>query len=167
MLKWAIELSEYEIKYQPRLSLKGQVIADFIAKLPKKETHPSDCPGEQWWTLLVDGTSRVFRSRVGLILQSPTGELMEQAIHLNFSTSNNKAEYEVVLDGLDLALVLIATKLEIRSNSQLIIDRFNESMKQRMNAWLATSPWWKVAWKSWMSGSLDGYRMRRMGRKMH
>ena len=35
MLKWAIELSEYGIKYQPRLSLKGQVMADFIDKLPK------------------------------------------------------------------------------------------------------------------------------------
>ena len=36
MLKWATELSEYGIKYQPRLSLKGQVMANFIARLPKK-----------------------------------------------------------------------------------------------------------------------------------
>lgn len=27
MLKWAIELSEYGIKYQPMLSIKGQVMA--------------------------------------------------------------------------------------------------------------------------------------------
>ena len=33
---------------------------------------------------------------------------MEQAIHLNFSASNNEAEYEVVLARLDLALVLAA-----------------------------------------------------------
>ena len=39
MLKWTIELNEYEIKYQPRLSLKGQVMADFIVELPKKQTH--------------------------------------------------------------------------------------------------------------------------------
>ncbi|KAL6322134.1 hypothetical protein AAG906_005073 [Vitis piasezkii] len=37
MLKWVIELSEYGIKYQPRLSLKGQVIADFIVELPKNK----------------------------------------------------------------------------------------------------------------------------------
>ena len=37
LLKWAIELSEYKIKYQPKLSLKGQVIVDFIAELPKEK----------------------------------------------------------------------------------------------------------------------------------
>ena len=47
--------------------------------------------------------------RVGLILQSPTGELMEQAIRLNFSISNSKVEYEAILAGLDLPLVLIET----------------------------------------------------------
>ena len=34
ILKWAIKLNEYEIKYQPRLSLKGQVMTDFIVELP-------------------------------------------------------------------------------------------------------------------------------------
>ena len=33
MLKWAIELSEYRIEYQPRLSIKGQVMADFIVEI--------------------------------------------------------------------------------------------------------------------------------------
>ena len=36
MLKWAIELSEYGIEYQPRLSMKGQVMADFIAEVPQQ-----------------------------------------------------------------------------------------------------------------------------------
>ncbi|KAL6340194.1 hypothetical protein AAG906_040630 [Vitis piasezkii] len=113
---------EYGIEYQSRLSLKGQVIVDFIVELPKKQTHPIDHFGEQWWTLHVDGSSRVFGSGVGLVLQSPTVELIEQAIRLNFSTSNNEAEYEAMLAGLDLALMLAATKLEIRSDSQLIVE---------------------------------------------
>ena len=46
---------------------------------------------------------------------------MEQAIRLSFSAFNNETEYEVVLVGLNLALVLAATKLEIRSDSQLIV----------------------------------------------
>ncbi|RVW27429.1 Retrovirus-related Pol polyprotein from transposon 17.6 [Vitis vinifera] len=33
---YAIELSEYGIKYQPRLAMKGQVMADFIAGTPPK-----------------------------------------------------------------------------------------------------------------------------------
>ena len=30
MLQWAIELSEYGIEFQPRLSMKGQVMANFV-----------------------------------------------------------------------------------------------------------------------------------------
>ncbi|KAL6342094.1 hypothetical protein AAG906_038574 [Vitis piasezkii] len=71
MLKWAIELSEYEIMYQPRLSLKRQVMADFIVELPKKPAHPVNPPRWQWWTFHVDRASRVSESGIGLILQSP------------------------------------------------------------------------------------------------
>ena len=42
MLQWVIELNEYEIDYQPRLSLKGQVMTDFIAKLPEPPTLDRD-----------------------------------------------------------------------------------------------------------------------------
>ena len=34
MLRWAIEISEYGIKYQPRLVMKGQVMAEFIVEVP-------------------------------------------------------------------------------------------------------------------------------------
>ena len=78
---------------------------DFVVELPKKQTHLIDRLGEQWWTLHVDGVSRVSRSRIGLVLQSPNRELIEQAIRLNFLASNNEAEYEVVLVGLDLTLM--------------------------------------------------------------
>ena len=139
MLKWVIDPSEYGIKYQLRLSLNGQVMVKFIVELPKKQAHLADRPGEQWWTLHVDRTSRVFRSRIGLILQSPTGEPMEKAIHLNFSATNNEVEYEVVLVGLDLALVLVATKLEIRNDSQLIFGQIQqeyEAKDERMTRFL-------------------------------
>ncbi|RVW90247.1 Retrovirus-related Pol polyprotein from transposon 17.6 [Vitis vinifera] len=59
-------------------------------------------------------------SGVGLLLQSPTGEHLEQAIRLGFSASNNEAEYEAILSGLDLALALSVSKLRIYSDSQLV-----------------------------------------------
>ncbi|RVW75787.1 hypothetical protein CK203_059886 [Vitis vinifera] len=36
MLQWAIELSEYGIEFQPRLSMKGQVMADFVLEYSRK-----------------------------------------------------------------------------------------------------------------------------------
>ena len=77
---------------------------------------------------------------VGVILQLPTRELIEQVIRLNFSTFNNVVEYEVVIIGLDLALMLAATKLEIKNNSQLIvgqIQREYEANDERMTRYFA------------------------------
>ena len=33
LIQWTIELSEFDVKYQPRNTIKAQVLADFIAKL--------------------------------------------------------------------------------------------------------------------------------------
>ena len=52
-------------------------MADFITELPKKQIHPVDRLREQWRTLHVDGAFEVPGSGVGLVLQSPTGKLME------------------------------------------------------------------------------------------
>ena len=32
MALWVVELSEFDIQYRPRTAIKGQVVADFIAK---------------------------------------------------------------------------------------------------------------------------------------
>lgn len=77
MLKWAIELSEYRIEYQPRLSIKGQVMADFIAEVPQQPSRGMELGKEGWWTLQVDGASRSSGSGIGLPLGSLTGKQLE------------------------------------------------------------------------------------------
>ena len=69
----------------------------------------------------VDGASRSSVSGVGLLLQSLTGEHLEQAIRLGFLASNNEAEYEAILSGLDLALALSVSRLQVYSDSQLVV----------------------------------------------
>ena len=58
MLRWAIELSEYGIDHQPRLSLKGQVMTDFIAELPEARAPDKEWTPDDRWSLHVDGASR-------------------------------------------------------------------------------------------------------------
>ncbi|RVW82241.1 Transposon Ty3-I Gag-Pol polyprotein [Vitis vinifera] len=120
MLQWAIELSEFGIEFQPRLSKKGQVMADFVLEYSRRPNQHHESSEQEWWTLGVNGASRSSGSGVGLLLQSPTGEHLEQAIRLGFSASNNEAEYEAILSGLDLALALSISKLRIYSDSQLV-----------------------------------------------
>lgn len=57
------------------------------------------------------------RSKVSMVLQSSTGELVEQTIRLIFPASNNEVEYKVMLVGLDLTLILVAARLEAKGDS--------------------------------------------------
>lgn len=102
------------------LSIKGQVMADFIVEIPQSSQLTEPCR-EGWWILHVDGASLESGFEVDLLLQSPTREQLEQAIRFGFSTSNNEAEYKAILSRLNLALALSVSKIEIRSDSQLII----------------------------------------------
>ena len=109
-----MELSEYGIQYKLRLSKKGKVLADFLAEIPQPDT----CPDEKGWcTLYVDGASRQSGADIGLQLTSPIGERIEQAVRLGFSASNNELEYEAMIAGLELALVVGADSISIRSDS--------------------------------------------------
>ena len=107
------------------------------------------------------------RSGVGLILQSPIGELMEQAIRLSFFASNNEAEDDVVLVELDLALVLAATKLEIRSDSQLIVEYIQqeyEAKDEHMARYLAMVESHLKKLDEWVIRKVS---VRKMGRQTH
>lgn len=116
IMKWAIELSKYNICYKSWLSLKEQVLADFIAKLPQRRVKFDADRKEQWWVLYVNRASRMSGVKIGLVLHFPTGEHVKQTVCLNFSTSNNEAEYKAIPMGLDLALTLTVTKVEVRSD---------------------------------------------------
>ena len=118
MARWAMELSEYGIQYKLRLSKKGQVLADFIAEIPQPDT----CPNEMcWWTLSVDGASRQTGASIGLQLTSPTGERIEHAVWLGFSTTNKESEYEAMIVGLELAPAMGTNNLSVQSDLQLVV----------------------------------------------
>ena len=131
MLQWAIELSEFGIEFQPRLSMKGQVMADFVLEYSRRPIQHKEPSEEEWWTLRVDGASQSSGSGVGLLVQSPTGEHLEQVIRLGFPTSNNEAEYEVILSGLDLTLALSVSKLRVYSDSQLVVRHVQKEYKAK------------------------------------
>ncbi|PKA57863.1 RNA-directed DNA polymerase like [Apostasia shenzhenica] len=57
LLKWSIELGEYDIKYVPRTAIKAQALADFVAELSTSEPSPTKSKATPW-SLHIDGASR-------------------------------------------------------------------------------------------------------------
>ncbi|CAA0807007.1 Unknown protein, partial [Striga hermonthica] len=68
MIKWAIELGQFDIQYRPRTAIKAQVLSDFIAEFtPTVESSIED----PTWTLYIDGSSTAMRAGGGIVLVSP------------------------------------------------------------------------------------------------
>jgi ribonuclease HI len=59
----------------------------------------------------------------GLLFVSPLGEHMRYTVRLHFPASNNMAEYEALLCGLKIAIELGVKRLDVRGDSQLVIDQ--------------------------------------------
>ncbi|XP_022888168.1 uncharacterized protein LOC111403774 [Olea europaea var. sylvestris] len=79
LLKWAIELSEFDLTFRPRHAIKGQALADFMVeftKAPEMEAlmEPAEPPA---WKLFVDGSSGEAGAGARIVLESPEGHLLK------------------------------------------------------------------------------------------
>ena len=104
-MKWALELSEFDIRYKPKTAIKGQVLADFVMEFTPAELAEGtrETPDLPIWKLFVDGAANAQGSGAGLILTSLEGIHIEYALRFGFQASNNEAKYEAVIAGLNLA----------------------------------------------------------------
>ena len=128
-MKWAIELSEFDIKYKPKTAIQGQILADFVmeftsAKLAEDTQTTPDLP---IWKLSVDGAANAQGSGVGLILTSPKGIDIEYALRFGFRASNTETEYEAVIARLNLAHSMEVDQLEVCSDSQLVVKQIEDT----------------------------------------
>ncbi|KAL0447242.1 UNVERIFIED_CONTAM: hypothetical protein Slati_1852100 [Sesamum latifolium] len=55
LMKWVVELSEYDISYLTRTTIKAQALADFVSEMA--EMTIKDASQDQKWLLHVDGSS--------------------------------------------------------------------------------------------------------------
>ncbi|XP_056688541.1 uncharacterized protein [Spinacia oleracea] len=129
--KWTMALGGFDIKYQPRTAVKSQALADFVADFsPDLEKIADDEVKlinniEETWTLFVDGSSKFRGAGLGVVLKSPQGDMIAQAICCDFKATNNEEEYEALIAGMTLAGELGASGLNIFSDSQLIVNQIN------------------------------------------
>ena len=63
----------------------------------------------------------------GLVFVLPLGVRMRYMVCIHFPSSNNVAEYEALINGLRIAIKLGIRRLDVRGNSQLVI---NQVMKE-------------------------------------
>ncbi|XP_061998934.1 uncharacterized protein LOC133716233 [Rosa rugosa] len=112
LIKWALELGEFDIHYKPQTTIRGQAATNFILELiptrdaPAQIENPSALSPQppSTWQLYVDGASNKKTSGAGILLISPDNQIYEYALKFAFKASNNVAEYEALIGGRGLQL---------------------------------------------------------------
>ncbi|GKB43446.1 reverse transcriptase domain-containing protein, partial [Tanacetum coccineum] len=127
--KWSIELGEYAIHYRPRVSVKGQILADFIVERPEEDSPDTPMEEEEElpepWILFTDGSSCTDGSGAGLILTNPEGMEFTYALRFRFDATNNEAEYEALIAGLRIAEQMGVKNLQANVDSRLVANQVN------------------------------------------
>ena len=152
--KWGTILGAFDIKYMPRTSVKGQVLADLVAEFtePKadellmqrdKDEKSMSTISQYYpltWEVHVDGASNQKGAGVGLVLTSSEMVIVEKYLRLDFLATNNEAEYEALLEGIAMVRRMGGKSIKLFSDSKLVIGQVLgefEAMDERMRGYLS------------------------------
>ena len=138
-------LGAFDIKYMPFTYIKGQVLADLVAKFAECPEEMDvenrnmgeisvgvgsiQCPMPS--ELYVDGAANQRGSGVRLVLVSPEKITIEKSLRLSFSATNNEAEYEALLMGMAMVLKMGGKAVKIFSDSKLVVGQVKGDLEAR------------------------------------
>ncbi|CAL2260683.1 unnamed protein product [Prunus armeniaca] len=122
--KWTLALTKFAFRYVPQKAIKGQAVTDFLADHPREEIENMDsldivnadlltrahtCLNNPIysvhltpWKLYFDGSKTDIASGAGIVLEEPLGIRHCYSFQLDFHCTNNKAEYEALIIGLEM-----------------------------------------------------------------
>ncbi|XP_061993451.1 uncharacterized protein LOC133711332 [Rosa rugosa] len=153
--KWVLALSEFSLQYVPQKDVKGQAIADFLAHHPMldaPELRELEVPANLWgkachihcsepftdgqeavvlqpWVLYFDGSRTDTMARAGITLENPAGDHFSYSFQLDFQCTNNQAEYEALIIGLEVLLEMGVRDVQILGDSLLVINQLREKFR--------------------------------------
>ena len=132
MARWLVLLTEFDIDYVAKKVVKGRAVADFLAQNPlnEEEEFELEFPDEylgaieiQGWSMHFDGAVNSRGAGIGVILITPDGEMIPMAKKLDFEVTNNQAEYEACIFGLEALRNAGAENVIVYGDSMLVIKQ--------------------------------------------
>ena len=116
--KWILALLEFDLRYESTKAVKGQIMADFMTQRCGVVNALEIVP----WTLFFDGSTCDRGAGIGIVLISPRGKKYEFSLLIVVMSTNNQAEYQALIKGLELLKEVRADAVEIFGNSMLVIN---------------------------------------------
>ena len=129
----------------PRTSVKGQVLADLVAEFVEasleSEIEVPHMDGKSvgsitlqellYWKVYVDGVANQRGSGVELLLVSPERLTIEKSLKLSFSTTNNEAEYEALLEEMSMVQRMGRKAVKMFSDLRPVVGQVGSELEVR------------------------------------
>ncbi|XP_058218170.1 uncharacterized protein LOC131329105 [Rhododendron vialii] len=137
---WLLLLAEFDLQYITRKLVKGCAVAEFLVdhSIDGQEDVDFTFPDEEVltmvevvWALYFDGAANQKGFGLGVLLITPVDAQIPLAFKLNFDVTNNQAEYEALIIGMEAAIALGVEKLEVIGDSNLVVSQANGDWKVR------------------------------------
>ncbi|MCO5561636.1 hypothetical protein L7F22_015257 [Adiantum nelumboides] len=151
--KWIMELQEFQYSFKVEDSVRAQLagiltyrVHERDIKVPEVKTLPLPPPKSlpNAFTLFFDGAFRKATGKAGggLVLHDSNGEVvMKKHVKLPDSTSNNEAEYDILLHGLQVCVSQKIRRLMVKGDALLIVKQIlsiwackNERLREKVQA---------------------------------
>ncbi|GAA0183586.1 hypothetical protein LIER_30969 [Lithospermum erythrorhizon] len=141
LASWYLQLQQFEIIYVPQKAIKGQILADFLAEhpLPAEWELSDDLPDEDVmkieirppWTMYFDGAAHQESVGTRVVFITPQQDMLSYSFTLSQRCSNNMAEYQAFILGLEIAIELSVPQLKVYGDSQLILNQLTGKYEVR------------------------------------
>jgi ribonuclease HI len=129
--KWAAELNEFTIDYVHRSSIQSQALVDFIADWTPGAHKEEVSKDAEAWIVFCDGSWGTFGAGAAAVLVAPSKVKTCYAAKLDFSCTNNIAEYKALLLGLRKLRAMGIRRAILKTDSQIIYGHVDKSSKAR------------------------------------
>jgi hypothetical protein len=129
--KWAAELNEFTIDYVHRSLIQSQALADFIADWTPGARDEERINDDEAWTVFCDGSWGTFDTGAAAVLVTLSKIRTFYVVKLDFSCTNNIAEYEALLLGLRKLKAMGIRRAILKTDSQVILGHMDKSSKAR------------------------------------
>ncbi|KAL0418934.1 UNVERIFIED_CONTAM: hypothetical protein Sradi_1306900 [Sesamum radiatum] len=133
LARWYLQMQQFEITYVPQKAVKGQVLANFLVNhpTPAEWELSNDLPNEDVlvievtppWKMYFDGASHKEGAGAGVVFATSEKEVLPYFFKLIQNCSNNIAEYQVLILGLEIAIDAKQLPLKVYGNTQLVVNQ--------------------------------------------
>jgi ribonuclease HI len=123
--KWACELGAHDIEFRPRTTVKTQALVDYMSEWTEQQV-PDNPEATEVWRMYFNGSLKLQRAGTGILFVAPGGEQLKYVFQLLFPASNNAAEYEAIIHGLNIAISLGIKRLMVYGDSLVVISQINK-----------------------------------------